>query len=514
MILVSPESARAAESRAREMLDLSEDLQMERASIGAWQIFRKTFPEAKTLAILCGPGANGGDGLALARHARLDGFHPIVAFPGQPPAEGSLAHLQLHRLRRLGVESVPWGGLADFDASIPAVDALFGTGLSRELSGEYAAAATWLSDRTTLALDLPSGLDGRTGHASGRSVRATTTVTFGRAKIGLFLDPGRDFAGTVHVVDIGVPESSWDSEGVLALDGDWSRERLPKRNRGAHKGSAGKAVLLVGSANYFGAAVLSSSAALRSGAGLVAVASVPEVARTIAASVPECLGKIAIGPQASEMGQILSKADAVLAGPGLGQDPDAEFALATLLEAWTGPMVLDADALNLVAARPGLRSSLDRHRDRLVLTPHPLEAARLLGVPLGELMADPLHSARRLALAFDAVVVFKTSTPVVAAPDGRLALGIAGHPGMAVGGCGDALAGALVARLAEGEDLFEATCQAVRAHARAGDIAGERGQRGMSVTDLVAALPLAWQEMELGYSRRFPEKVAQSRSAG
>lgn len=496
MILVSPDSARAAEMRARELLDLSEDLQMERASLGAWRIFRTIFPEATTVAVLCGPGSNGGDGLALARHALLEGLRPVVAFPSAVPSEGSLAHLQLRRLGRLGLKIVPWSGLADLDASIPAVDALFGTGLSRELSGECAAAARWLSGRRTLALDLPSGLDGRTGHPTGDAVRAVATATFGRAKTGLFLDPGREFAGSVHVVDIGIPDSCWDEAGVLALDADWARDRLPARSRGSHKGSAGKAVLLAGSADYLGACVLSSSAALRSGAGLVSVASVPEVAHAIASVVPECLGRVAIGPQAAEMSQILCKADAVLAGPGLGQEKEAERALNSLLEEWTGPLVLDADALNLVAVRPDLRTALDRHRDRLVLTPHPLEAARLLSVSAQELLADPLHSARRLALAFDAVVVFKTATPVVAAPDGRIALGIAGHSGMAVGGCGDALAGALVARLAEGEGRFEATCQAVRAHARAGDLAGEGGRRGMSVTDLIAALPQAWQEME------------------
>jgi NAD(P)H-hydrate epimerase len=496
VILVSPESVREAEARSRGLLQISEDLQMERASLGAWKIFRQTFPDADTIAVLCGPGANGGDGLALARHALLDGFRPIVSFPGPHPAEGSLAFLQYRRLQALGLECVPWQGLAELEPAVPAVDALFGTGLSRGLSDEFHDAAGWLSARRTLALDLPSGLDGRTGHPLGEAVRATATVSFGRAKTGLFLDPGREFAGAVHVVDIGIPDSCWDSHGVQALDSDWACDRLPPRPRGAHKGSAGKAVLLVGSREYFGAAVLSSSAALRSGAGMVTVASVPEVAEIIARTVPECLGKVAFGPSAIGVDQILSKADAVLAGPGIGQGEDAESALASLLEAWTGPVVLDADALNLVAARPHLRGLLDDHRGRLVLTPHPLEASRLLGVPVQELLADPVHAARRLALAFDAVVVFKTATPVVASPDGRSALGIAGHSGMAVGGCGDALAGAVVARLAEGQEPFEATCQAVRAHARAGDIAGDGGKRGMSVTDLVAALPRAWQEME------------------
>jgi len=496
VILVSPESVREAEARARELLRISEDLQMERASLGAWKIFRQGFPDSGALVVLCGPGANGGDGLALARHALLDGFHPIVSFPGPHPAEGSLAHLQYQRLQALGLECVPWPGLAELEPAVTAVDALFGTGLSRGLADEFRDAARWLSARRTLALDLPSGLDGRTGHPMGEAVRAAATATFGRAKTGLFLDPGREFAGSIHVVDIGIPESCWDSDGVQALDSDWARKRLAPRPRGTHKGSAGKAVLLVGSRDYFGAAVLSSSAALRSGAGMVTVASVPEVAQAIARTVPECLGMVAIGPSAVGVDQILSKADAVLAGPGIGQGEEAESALVSLLAAWTGPLALDADALNLVASRPHLRALLEDHRSRLVLTPHPLEASRLLGVPVQELLADPVHSARRLALAFDAVVVFKTATPVVASPDGRLALGVVGHAGMAVGGCGDALAGAVVARLAEGEELFEATCQAVRAHARAGDIAGESGKRGMSVTDLVDALPRAWEEME------------------
>jgi NAD(P)H-hydrate epimerase len=132
----------------------------------------------------------------------------------------------------------------------------------------------------------------------------------------------------------------------------------------------------------------------------------------------------------------------------------------------------------------------------VVLTPHPVEASRLLGEGVDSLLADPIGAARKLSERFHAVAVFKTATPVVASPDGRVAIGIAGHSGMAVGGSGDALAGAVVARLAEGVEPFEATCQAVRAHARAGDIAGERGRRGMSVTDLVAALPQAWEEME------------------
>ena len=470
---------------------------MERASLGAWQVFREIFPEGREFAVLCGPGANGGDGLALARHALLDGFCPKVCFPGKLPAEGTLSHLQLSRLQALGLVILSWDELRSAPDALPAVDALFGTGLSRPLAAPYDAVAVWLSVRPTLSLDLPSGLDGRTGHPLGAVVRAAATAAFGRPKTGLLLDPGRDVAGALHVVDIGIPEACWEGEESLAvLDEKWARGCLPARPRGAHKGATGKAVLLVGSNGYFGAAVLASSAALRSGAGLLVVASAPEVAGKISLAVPEVMGCVAIGPEAVDLGQILSGTRAVLAGPGLGHGDAAEEALTRLLGLWPGPLVLDADGLNLVSERQALRKLLAARPGALVLTPHPAEAARLLGTSVSELLADPVAAARRLSEGFAAVAVFKTATPVIASPDGRLAVGVAGHSGMATGGSGDALAGALVARLAEGEESFAAACQAVRAHARAGDLAGKTGRRGMSVTDLVTALPQAWEEME------------------
>lgn len=497
MILSLPSACRRAEARARELLSLSEDLQMERASLLAWSFFQELFPGHRTFAVPCGPGSNGGDGLALARHALLDGFRPIVHFPGSEPAPGGLAALQLSRLRALGIHPASRAELVALPPDVPAVDALFGTGLSRGLSGEFAEASAWLSVRPTLALDLPSGLDGATGRPFDGAVRALATITFGRAKPGLFLDPGREFSGEVRVADIGIPSCCWEGEESLALmDSQWARGCLPRRARGAHKGSAGQCVLLCGSSSYPGALTLSASGALRSGAGLVLAATTAELAASVVQAIPEVLGRTAIGPGHEPISRILTKADAVLAGPGLGQGDDAIQALAGILESWEGPLVLDADALNLLASRPDLRDLLRGRKGSLVLTPHPAEAARLLGTSAEELLQDPIESARRLSLEFQAVAVFKTATPVIASPDGELALGVAGHPGMAVGGCGDALAGAVVARLAEGESPFRATCQAVRAHARAGEIAGERGHRGMSVTDLLSALPTAWEEME------------------
>jgi NAD(P)H-hydrate epimerase len=488
-----------------ETWGLLEDVLMERASLGAWAMFRGRFAAAEAVVVVCGPGANGGDGMALARHAFVDGIRPVVVGLGREPDPTSAAGRQREILRRLGVEVVPWSEFRDGGAGAGmehAVDALFGTGLSRALEGQAAEAAAWLSTRQTLALDLPSGLDGATGRASGPCVRAVATATFGRSKPGLHLHPGRDFAGEVRVVDLGLPPASWDfAQGAVELlDGRWARDRLATRPRGTHKGGAGRVFLLCGSNAYPGAAILCASASLRSGAGLVSVGTTDSVVQLVVSAVPEAVASVAVGeaPDAEALRGRVGKADALLAGPGLGTSPQAATALESLLRHARGPVVLDADALNLVASSPELSSlfvSVAASRGG-VLTPHPLEASRLLATPTEVLLGDPLQAASLLASRFGCVAVFKTSTPVVASPDGRLAIGVAGHPGMAVGGMGDALAGAVAARLAEGVDPFEATCQAVRAHARAGELGGARGRRGMSVTDLVAVLPQAWEEME------------------
>lgn len=507
MIVALPESCRAAERHAMDALGLREDVLMERASLGAWNVFREVFPATRDFAVLCGPGSNGGDGLALARHAWCDGFRPTVVLVGDESKEDSAAGRQLRLLRNFGIPVVDWNTFRMSEVfragqDLVGIDALFGTGLKRPLQGAALDAARWLSGRPTLALDLPSGLDGATGQPLGECVKAVATATFGRSKPGLHLHPGREFAGVVHVVGIGLPQASWDVAGAMAelLGDSWAANRLAPRSRGAHKGDAGRVFLLCGSDAYLGAAILSTSAALRSGAGLVHVGSTESVASRIALSVPEAMGFVAVGDSTDlqDLSKRIESAQALLAGPGLGKSAQAKTALKRLLERATAPTVLDADALNLCAEHDDLRQELLRTAQGrgTVLTPHPVEASRLLSERVESLLADPIGAARKLSERFHAVAVFKTATPVVASPDGRVAIGTAGHSGMAVGGSGDALAGAVVARLAEGVEPFEATCQAVRAHARAGDIAGGRGRRGMSVTDLVSALPQAWEEME------------------
>lgn len=498
---VVPDACREAERLVRESWGVPEDELIERASRGAWRVFRETFPWAGEFAVVAGPGSNGADGLALARHAVADGFRPHVLLVGRAPASGGSSARQLARLAEFGIEASPWSALPLPEGS-PAVDAMYGTGLARPLEGDSLEAARWLSSRPTLALDIPSGLDGSTGNTLGEAVVAVATATFGRSKPGLHLHPGRDHAGAVHVVDIGIPAEAWEQAGgaVTLLDDSWACGRLAPRARGSHKGDAGRLVLLCGSDAFPGAAFLCCEAALRSGAGLVHAITTESVAFRLPLRVPEAIPMAHVdgSPDVDRLVRAISQADALLAGPGLSLGSDAHARLAFLLEKARAPIVLDADALNLCALRTDLRESFLRVADAhgAVVTPHPMEASRMLGRGVEDLLADPLSTARELAGLFHSVVVFKTASPVVADPSGRLAVGIAGHAGMAVGGCGDALAGAVVARVGEGATPWDAACEAVRAHARAGDLAGARGWRGMSVTDLVAKLPEAWQEME------------------
>ncbi|HOX50041.1 MAG TPA: NAD(P)H-hydrate dehydratase, partial [Fibrobacteria bacterium] len=436
MIAALAAGVRRAEARSRELLGISEDLQMERASLGAFAYFRDLFPEASTFSVVCGRGANGGDGLALARHALLAGLCPVVCFPAGEPASDSLASCQLARVRASGGRVVDWAELAtDPHASRPVVDAVFGTGLARDVDGIWPEVFAWMSARPVLSLDLPSGVDPDTGRPRAFAVRARATATFGRIKAGLLLDPGRDLAGEVRVVDIGIPERCWEGEDAIqVLDGEWARGRLPPRPRDAHKGVAGRLLLLAGSDELMGAAILAASAALRSGAGLVEVVSTRSVSQRLAGVLPEAMAFAGIGDgvDVQDLTRRAERADAVVAGPGLGTGSDARTALERILSRCTGPLVLDADAINLVAAHPSLSDSfraVARARGA-VATPHPKEASRLLGVPVGQLLSNPLEAARALSGRFGAVAVFKTSTPVVAAPDGRLAVGTAGHPGM------------------------------------------------------------------------------------
>jgi NAD(P)H-hydrate epimerase len=364
------------------------------------------------------------------------------------------------------------------------VDALLGTGLHQAPRAEIAQAigAMNASAKPILALDLPSGLDGDTGQAYGAAVRADTTLTFVAPKIGLYLGNGPEYAGRVLVDNLGIelPDDAQSAPAIERLDeGDIARA-LPRRGRMTHKGDFGRVLVIGGVAGMAGAVRLAGEACLRTGAGLVTVATAPENQSAVLAGRPELICYGVRG--ADDLGPMLLAASVVAIGPGLGTGAWSRALLEMALDC-AKPLVLDADALNLLAetnARPPPNS---------LLTPHPGEAARLLNCSSGEVQSDRHGSLRRLIERTGALVVLKGAGTLIGAPGRIPALCTRGNPGMAAPGMGDVLTGAIAGILAQCRDPWEAARAGVMAHALAGDdLARQGGGRGMLALELAETL--------------------------
>ena len=460
------------------------------------------------VVVACGRGNNGGDGFVVARLLRARGRRVEVWLLGAADAVRGDAAEMLARWRRAGGRIRPIeneGALQAFgarcrDAAV-VVDALFGTGLNGPLEGIALGAVEAINAATVpiLAIDLPSGLSADTGRPLGTAVRASVTVTFGLAKIGLCLPPGDEYAGELRIADIGLLPlpSGVEAERVDMLEAPLVGALLPRRARTAHKGTFGHVLVIAGSRGKLGAGLLASEGAGRGGAGLTTLA-VPASLQPLAeARVPEVMtaaidddgSGMAGAPQPEALSALLQGATVVVCGPGLGQADGPRALLEALLRTVTVPMVIDADGLNAVA---GTRL-LAQHRGPVVLTPHPGEMARLLGRSTAEVQADRIAAARGLAVADDVVVVLKGAGTVIAAPDGRCAVSLSGNPGLASGGSGDVLAGVTGAMLAQGLAPFDAACFAAFVHGRAADavVARRGGTAGFLARDLLAELPTA-----------------------
>lgn len=461
---------------------------------------------ARSVDVVCGAGHNGGDGLVVARHLHMLGervrVHLVAADPGRL---GEVVAAQLERARRVGVEIVHSDdGALGLDACV-VVDALFGTGLARNVEGAPARAIRSIADARgdgsrVVSIDLPSGIDADTGAVLGFAVAADATVTISLPKPGLLLHPGRAHAGRVFVARIGIADAlPGDAALVAATPIVWTRSgiahALPSRPAAGHKGRFGHVLVVAGSEGKTGAAALAARAAMRSGAGLVTLAcahglnDILEVKCTEVMTAPVGrAGARQLGDDALETLQALAaERDALALGPGIGVDAATVRLVRALCESIGAPMVLDADGLNalgrdlsLLKGRPG----------RTVLTPHPGEAARLLGTSPAEINADRIGAARALADASAAVVVLKGASTVVADVDGRVCVNPTGNASLASGGTGDVLTGVVAAHLAQGLDPFVAAASAVYLHGAAADAWSERhGDSGLAASDLVDALP-------------------------
>jgi len=454
---------------------------MRRAGQGAWRVLLDHWPTAGSLLVACGPGNNGGDGYVLARHARQSGRDVAVVRLAAHAPRGELAMQACRDYLEAG------GRVVEFvDGELPpadlVVDALFGIGLTRapEDAASALIAAINRHPAPVFALDVPSGFDATCGSVPGVAVQAQRTVEFIAPKMSLRTGIARDLCGALRVDALDLDPTSF---GVAAaaecLQPSDLRRWLVARRRDSHKGEHGRVLCVGGEHGHGGAILLAAEATLRSGAGLVDVVTrLPHIAALLA-RLPEAMAHAHADDADVLDAHFIEDADVVVIGPGLGQGAWGELLLDQALQVGK-PAVLDADALNLLATKPR-RLPADT-----VLTPHPGEAARLLGIDTTRVQHDRFRAARQLAERHDAVVVLKGAGSIVAAPDRTPRLIDAGNPGMAVGGMGDVLAGVIAALHAQGLGAFDAASCGALLHAAAGDAAArEYGERGLLPTDLM-----------------------------
>jgi ADP-dependent NAD(P)H-hydrate dehydratase / NAD(P)H-hydrate epimerase len=472
--------------------------------------------------VLCGKGNNGGDGFVVAR--RLLDLGPTVYLVGTRADVRGDARLHLGVFERSGGAIEELASAADWESrrerALGAdliVDALLGTGLNQQPSGlvgqviaDLASSARQRS-RPLVAVDIPSGIASDTGELAWATVEATLTVTFAAPKYGHVLPPACDRVGELMVTDIGIPRSLLETAELWLLErNDAARVYTPRRPD-AHKGGFGHVLVVAGSVGKTGAAILSGSAALRAGAGLVTVATPAPALPMVAAGPPELMTEaLPTGSAGTLQSEAISRAltlaekrDAMVLGPGLGQGAETREFVRQVVRRSSVPLIVDADGLNALAASPRVPAGLDAlRRDRpTVLTPHPGEMARLVGHDTKEVQRRRLEMARALALETGAVVVLKGHRTLVADGSGRTAVNPTGNPGMATGGTGDVLSGMIGALLARGIDAWTAATAAVFLHGTAGDrAAARRGQEGMIAGDLIEALPETLRALEDGHS--------------
>ncbi len=472
--LYSTAQARELDRIAIEEQGIAGFILMSRAAAAVLAHIRQGWPEANCLAVFCGAGNNGGDGYLLASLALQQGMSVhVFSVGGQAQLSGDAALAREHYVQGSGI-------ITAFDSSLSIVadvlvDALLGIGLTRPVTGLMAEAIAAINSHPapTVAVDVPSGLNANTGVIMGIAVMAAITVSFIGLKQGLFTGQAADVCGKTVFASLAIPDAVY--QAVTTDTFRIAAKPLPRRSRCSHKGHFGHILIIGGNKGYCGAVLLAGSAALRTGAGLVSIASHPDHAAFLTLHRPElmCHGI----NHAEQLQALLEQATVIVIGPGLGQDAWANLLLVNTL-AYNKPMVIDADALNLLAKQPC-------QKDNWILTPHPGEAARLLACSTADIQQDRFAAVAGLQKKYHGICLLKGSGSLVASAE-SISVNTTGNPGMASGGMGDTLSGIIAGLLAQGLPLAEAAQQGAYCHGKAADLAAAaEGERGLLASDLL-----------------------------
>ncbi len=504
--IVTPLQMQEIDRRAIEDLGIPSLVLMENAGMCVVEeIERRAGTTPVRVTSVCGPGNNGGDGIVAARLLHEKGYEAVIFLASPRKLLSKDARIQLKTASDVGVpiQLLPKGGgleklrarLAESDFVL---DALFGTGMTREVTGicRDLVEAINESPGTVVSVDIPSGLDGLSGHPAGCAVLADVTVTFAFPKLGFAVFPGAAHAGEVVVGDIGIPAAACDGLSLEGFFTDPSHvcKAFGPRWPDTHKGSYGHLLVVSGSTGRVGAGLLTSEGALRSGAGLVTLAlPASSVTAADAAAVevmteplPETQAGTLAGSGLQAVKKLILERSALAIGPGLSVNDETVALVRDILELPGFPAVVDADALNAVAADLDLINARGAYT---VLTPHPGEMGRLLGSSAGYVQADRVGAARECAGRTDAVVVLKGARTVIAEPGGRYYVNLTGNPGMSTAGSGDVLTGMIGALLARGLDPILSSVASVYLHGAAGDFAAEMyTEHSMTAGDLLTEI--------------------------
>jgi len=515
MKVLTSAQMREIDRKAIEEVGLPGPVLMENAGLRVAAALRGLFPDIRggRIVIVAGRGNNGGDGLVAARHLKSLGYEVEILLLAKVEDLKGDALLNARICRNMGLplkevaEPQEWTAAAKtLHGGRVIVDAIFGTGLVKPAEGLYAQAIQDINKAKAfkLSIDIPSGLSSDTFRLIGPAVKADLTVALAAPKVGHVLPPAEDMVGELLIADIGIPRALFDDKS-LTLEMVEDKAVIPlfgRRKRETHKGTYGHLLIISGSLGKTGAAVMAGRAALKMGAGLVTVATASSCLSLVARSMPELMTEpLAETKEKTIAAEAVGRAvelcrgkDGLVLGPGLSTHPSTARFVGELLARVKLPVVIDADGLNILAENQGLLPKLPRPA---ILTPHPGEFGRFLGLGAAAVLDQRLDLVREFAKKHDLILVLKGHRTLTAVPDGRTFINSTGNPGLATGGSGDVLSGMIGSQLVQEKEAWKAALSAVYAHGLAGDLAAQKlSQKALTATDIIRFLPAALKELE------------------
>jgi ADP-dependent NAD(P)H-hydrate dehydratase / NAD(P)H-hydrate epimerase len=491
---------RDLDRRATEEFGVSQDLLMENAGQAVHFVILQEFGiKGNKFAVFCGGGNNGGDGLVVARKIHSSGGEVKVFLLGDEAEFKGAAKKNFEIASRMPIEISKVGSIGSlrlelFDSDA-VVDAIFGTGLARQVSGLYKDVIRLIneSQKTVFSVDIPSGINGDTGEEMGIAVKADYTVTFGLPKLGSMLYPGYEHCGKLYVSHISFPPSLYDSQSMkMAINGPVA---LPERARDTHKGSYGKALFIAGSSSYLGAPYFSALSFLKAGGGLSYLATPKSLSPFLASKGSEIVfvpqketssGSIALENE-HELLEFCQRVDIVVLGPGLSLARETQELVRNLIPSIDSPLLIDGDGITAIAGHLG---KVKKRKAPTILTPHLGEMSRITKMEVDEINENKIDVLQRMTRELSAMIILKGAHSLIGYPDGTVFINVSGNSGMATAGSGDVLTGTIAAMYGLGLALEDAVRMGVFMHGFSGDVAAvDKGEDGITAQDILDHLP-------------------------